>query len=444
MRIILVLLATTALAACGGSDGGGIASVGSSAPATSSSASSSAVVPDKYAQFANQTVAKTYVGLGGLQSFSYTVQQSTSAPVPGVAATATTAAIPPIPPVAQVGPYDGYSQTSQFYAGNAAIVNSPNVTITYDPTSAIFTLNATDANAHTSATNTFQDPAHRVAGSTLQWGIPQFKLPNTDPVTGQLDQTLYFVQALNGTQTATSSDVTTFFYQKPGSTTQYVTLAGYVRNQTNISIGQVDANGNYYTSTSNKLERGAFVYGVATDTSGVPVTGTATFNGNFLATAIINPNVYGVNSAGTSAPTTPTPSYFQWIYGNAATSVDFAKSTIGIQLNGVTYAALPDPASGTALSSTSPPAQAVGGGATFSATASGALVKGGNGFTGTFSAASFGATPTSSAVAVSIANVSSVNGQFYGPTANEVAGAFRVVGSLPNQRVDILGAFTGK
>jgi len=442
MRIILVLLATTALAACGGSDGGSaITSVGSTAPSSSGSSSSST---DKYAQFANQTVAKTYVGLGALQSITYTVKQSTSAPVPGVAATATTPAIAPVPPAAQVGPYDGYTHGTEFYAGNAAIVNSPNVTITYDPTSAIFTLNATDANAHTNANNTFQDPAHRVAGSIIQWGIPQFKQPNTDPVTGPLDQNLYFVQAVNGTQTPTSSDVTTFFYQKPGSTTQYLTLAGYVRNAQTTSTGQVDANGNYYTSTANTLERGAFVYGVPTDTSGVPVTGTATYNGNFLATAIINPNVYGVNSTGTSPQGTPTPSYFQWIYGNAATTVDFGKSTIGVQLNGVTYAALPDPASAAAISLTSPPAQAVSGGAAFSATAAGSLVKGGNGFTGTFSAASFGATATSSAVNVSIANVSSLNGQFYGPAANEVGGAFRIVGSVPNQRVDILGAFTGK
>lgn len=442
MRIILVLLATTALAACGGSDGGSaITSVGSAAPASSGSSTSTT---DKYAQFANQTVAKTYVGLGGLQSITYTVRQSTTAPIPGVAATATTPAVAPVVPVAIAGPYDGYTHDAEFYAGNAAIVNSPNVTITYDPTSAIFTLNASDTKANTSANNTFQDPAHRVAGSTIQWGIPQFKQPNTDPVTGPLDQNLYFVQAVNGTQSATSTDVTTFFYQKPGSTTQYLTLAGYVRNAQTTSVGVADPSGNYYTSTANKLERGAFVYGVPTDTSGVPVTGTATYNGNFLATAVINPNVDGVNSAGTSAQGTPTPSYFQWIYGNAATTVDFGKSTIGVQLNGITYAAMPDPASASAISLTPPPAQAVSGGAAFSATAAGSLVKGGNGFTGTFSAASFGATATSSAVNVSIANVSSLNGQFYGPAANEVGGAFRIVGSVPNQRVDILGAFTGK
>lgn len=442
MRIPLLLVATTSLAACGGSDTSTINSAGTvAAPAAGSSTSSS--TNDKYAQFANPAVAKTYVGPGGVQGFTYDVRQSTSQPIAGTAATATSAAVPPVPAIAQNGPYDGYSQAGQFYAGDAGTPTAPNITISYDPTSAIFTLNTADSKASTSTNVTFQDPAHRVAGSTIQWGVPQFTMPNTDPATGTPDTSLYFVQAVSGAQSATHTDVTTFFYQKPGVNTSYVTVAGYVRNVWNQTVGNTDAAGNVYTDNAYQLERGAFVYGVPTDVANVPTTGTATYNGSFLASAVVNPNVLGTNSTGTTS-TTPTPTYFQWIYGNAATTVDFGKSTIGFQFNGVTYAPQVDPTSAGAVSATPAPAQAVSQGAAFAATAAGQLTASGNGFVGTFSNATFGATATSAAQTVTIANTSSINGQFYGPAANEVGGAFRIVCSVPNQRVDILGAFTGK
>jgi len=38
---------------------------------------------------------------------------------------------------------------------------------------------------------------------------------------------------------------------------------------------------------------------------------------------------------------------------------------------------------------------------------------------------------------------SSIDGAFYGPSAQEVGGGFRIVGGTPDERIDILGAFTG-
>lgn len=39
---------------------------------------------------------------------------------------------------------------------------------------------------------------------------------------------------------------------------------------------------------------------------------------------------------------------------------------------------------------------------------------------------------------------SSLDGAFYGPNANEVGASFRIVGGIPDQRVDIIGSFTGR
>jgi hypothetical protein len=81
-------------------------------------------------------------------------------------------------------------------------------------------------------------------------------------------------------------------------------------------------------------------------------------------------------------------------------------------------------------------------GATFNASASGSidLINKG-GFSGQVGSASF--TQGGTTTQVNIAG-SSIDGAFYGPNAQEVGGGFRVVGGTPDQRIDILGAFTGK
>ena len=39
---------------------------------------------------------------------------------------------------------------------------------------------------------------------------------------------------------------------------------------------------------------------------------------------------------------------------------------------------------------------------------------------------------------------SSIDGAFYGPGAEEAGGSFRIVGGTPDERIDILGIFTGR
>ena len=45
--------------------------------------------------------------------------------------------------------------------------------------------------------------------------------------------------------------------------------------------------------------------------------------------------------------------------------------------------------------------------------------------------------------ATSVAGASSIDGTFYGPDAKNIGGSFRIVGGVPNRRLDILGAFAG-
>ncbi len=66
-----------------------------------------------------------------------------------------------------------------------------------------------------------------------------------------------------------SSDVSTFFYQKPGTSTTYVTYAGYLRNRTTVSE-ITPTGGTKYLRQDNVLDRAAFVFGERTPNSAVP------------------------------------------------------------------------------------------------------------------------------------------------------------------------------
>ena len=81
-------------------------------------------------------------------------------------------------------------------------------------------------------------------------------------------------------------------------------------------------------------------------------------------------------------------------------------------------------------------------GSTFNAFATSAIdlvAKGG--FVGAFTSVCFAATCTPGN-SLLIAG-SSLDGAFYGPNGEEIGAGFRIVGGTPDQRIDILGTFTG-
>jgi hypothetical protein len=422
MRFVALLLGTSLLTACGGA---GPTSLGSIAPSSGASSGHT---------FANPTEVKTYAGIGVTQSYGYQVTTD------NINGTST-------------------GQQAQLYAGNATTVRDGAISITYNPRDAIFDINITDGKTQVATQNRFQDPVHRTDfGGTREPppGTPQLAVggiqylgrsgQNTGTTTSNivnlpllpgLIQGVLGVNEFNGVY-----DRTTFFYQKPGTTTQYVTFGGFLRNALVLSktntpaVAPVPATpttaaipGIAATSTTvhnYSLSRGLFVYGENSNNGSVPKSGTGTFSGAMVATMVFNDLADTLVNA---------PSYFQMIEGTAATKFDFSANTFTVDLAGTTFAPQLDGLSGNVFSIQS--------GAAFTANGAGQidLVKTG-GFFGQFSKAWF-VNPNGTRFDVNIGG-SSVDGSFYGPKAEEIGGSFRIVGGNPDERVDILGVFVGK
>jgi len=405
-RFFATLPALALLAACGGGGAGPKTITGSigGTPGIGGGSSSGS-----NHSFANPTVAKTYNAISAMQSFQYTTDDRQCC-----------------------------QQYSQLYSGNASTVRNPTTTVAYDPRDAIFTLTIKDPNANIDQTLRFQDPAHHTdfnGNLTPQWGVPNLAGNN-----------VLFLQAGSGTGQLfggsnsspvdgvpeASSDVATFFYQKPGVTDasgrlltpRYVSFAGYVRNKIDFVRAEASS-GSAYVENKWKLERGTMVFGEVTPRSEVPTTGTGTYNGAFLATMINNPTADGLLGR-------EQPDYFQWIGGTSRVAVDFAASTVALNLDGKVGAPYIDRYTN---GSTYVPANAD---FTASGTARIDLPNTG-GFAGKVDSAQFNWGTGSQTVTIA---GSSVDGTFFGPNAAEVGGSFRIVGGIPDQRVDILGSFT--
>jgi hypothetical protein len=293
------------------------------------------------------------------------------------------------------------------YQGNASTVKVPLGTVDYDPRDNVFTVKITDDKAGVTTDLRYQDPMHQSAfGGSRQ---PQSGVPNLAGFS--------YLESVGSAVT----DKSTFFYQRPGAATVHVTLAGYVRNNV-----PEDAD------AEQLFERGAFVFGDQTPLSQIPATGSASYTGGFIASMINNP---------TRDTGTPLPTYYQWISGNSSVNVNFGAQTFTLALNGTVDSA---GAANVMFAS----------GTGFFASGSGSvdLLRSG-GFAGVFQNACFvAACGQANSVAVAFNSVtpgsattgaSSIDGAFYGPGAVNVGGSFRVIGGVPDQRVDITGAFTG-
>ncbi|MGE0776031.1 MAG: transferrin-binding protein-like solute binding protein [Sphingomonadaceae bacterium] len=400
MRKPLLLVSLTALAACSGGGpqtAGGTAVVGGgSGTGTNNSNSSSHT-------FENPTEAKTYSAIGGIHSYSYSTDERTAA-----------------------------GQYNQLYAGNASTARNSGITVAYDPRDAIFEITIADAAAAgVDQTLRFQDPVHRTdfgGAEEPQGGTPDIPGKSIHYLeagsgTGQLRYDLTQSDTFPVGEADGSRDVSTFFYQKPGTTTKYVTYAGFLRNRTAI-VEITNPDSSKYLRQDHVLDRAAFVFGERTSNSNVPTSGTATYTGDMLATMVYNPLIDTQADA---------PTYFQWITGSASTNIDFGANTFTSTMTGTVTA----PNYDVYTSRT----HVLDAGAGFSASGSGTidLVNKG-GFAGQMGSAGF--TQGGASIPVTIAG-SSIDGAFYGPNAQEVGGGFRIVGGTPDERIDILGSFVG-
>lgn len=415
MRLLILLASTSMLAACGGA---GPQSAGSSAPPTGGTGGGTGSTTTH--TFVDPTEAKSYTAVGSSHSYQYTVQD------PGGNG--------------QQRSLRNSTQINQLYQGDATTVRNSNLTIAYDPRDAIFNVSFSNGLAGTTGATRFQDPVHRTNfGGAVE---PQLGTPNlasslwniagvqylqsgsstnvnqSRPVVGAPDE---FQFDLIDPSTVGSFDATTFFYQKPGTETKYVTFAGYLRNKASVSYDGDTG----LTTQVNNLERGAFAYGEITGNDAVPTSGTGTFNGTMLATMVFNDQPDTTGNFDT---------YMQWIAGSAKTSVDFGANTFSLSLDGKVGAPMFDGTSGQ---------HSVLEGAQFQANGGGNinLVNAG-GFFGQFNEAWF-VNPGGARLDLLIAG-SSINGAFYGPKAEEVGGGYRIVGGTPDERIDILGTFVGQ
>ena len=421
MRNYLLLATAIPLAACGGT---GVQTVGGSAPAGTPTPSSPTPT-DAYSQFANPIDAKTYTGIGGDQNYEYSTDSRVAA-----------------------------GQQQQIYSGNASTVRDSSISIAYDPRDAIFTLTISDPKTGAAAATRFQDPGSRTNfGGTVE---PQWGTPNLNGLTGAAavynNPNVLYLQAGDGDPrspygqsgsglidpgnnttppngTSGSSYVsTTLFYEKPGSSTKYVTFAGYVRNS--LSFNTLTVGGGTAEQDVWHLERGAFAYGVLTSNSAVPTSGTGTYTGAMLGTMVYNPTLDGLNGPVLST-------YYQWLTGTSQLQINFGTKVVNLTLAGAVLDPQVD-------RFTSPTGTYLASGATFLAHGSAAIdLVGNGGYKGSFVGGDWTFTSGGVAKTVTVAG-SSIDGAFFGPNAEETGGGFRVVRGIPDQRIDILGAFTAK
>jgi hypothetical protein len=396
------------LAACGGDTAP--QTVGSVAPPAGGGST-----PTPTHSFVAPTETKTYEGLGVVQHYSYHTDSN------------------------------GVGQGGQLYAGDANTVRDSGISVTYNPRDAIFDLTISRPKGIVDVPAfRFQDPVHRTnfgGAAEPQAGVVEFAasrqiqyLEAGSSSGAQLNPASpYYTQGYGagGSDYVVgakdySSTAQTFFYQKPGTTTKYVTYAGFVRNTVTTTELQPDPAAPPFLRESYSFDRAAFVYGERTANSAVPTSGSGSFIGEMIATLVYNP-MLDVNTA--------YPTYFQWMQGTHTTQVNFASLTVNSTFTGTLFAPTLDAYSSGAF--------VLPAGTAFSATASATidLVNKG-GFTGSFSQACFAVTCTV-ANQLNIAG-SSIDGAFFGPNGQEIGGGFRVVGGTPDERIDILGAFTGK
>lgn len=414
-RTILALSGAVTLAACGGDTG----------PQTVGGVAPPAASPTPTHSFVAPTDPKTYEGIGAVQHYEYYTDSNKS------------------------------GQGGQLYAGDANTARDSGISVTYNPRDAVFelTINRPAGDVSTGVLR-YQDPLHRTAfggPTTPQSGVPNFDasrniqyleaggesgsrvVPGSafysynHPATGQLVTT-----AANSTLPVmadqSSYSVATLFYQKPGTTTKYVTYAGFVRNNVTGALQQSDPSQPAFLRENYSLDRAAFVFGERSANSAVPTTGQGTFTGEMIASMVVNVDP-------TSRADATLPSYLQWIQGTQSTLINFANLTVSTRFEGTVMAPGLD-----AYTNAQYPLAA---GTLFDASATAMIdMINRGGFTGQFTQACFAADCTA-ANSLVIAG-SSLDGTFYGPNADEIGGGFRIVGGTPDQRIDILGAFTGK
>ncbi len=471
-KLILSLACAGLLGACsgGGSNEGSIlttstAATGNGTVSTNPTPTTSGTVLLPIAQ---QTAAQTYNTFSASQHFDdklTTTKRTISALIQGA-----TADIPKLDPSVSPNPVSFTVPTvaGQFYQAEQPVGSSANLKITYDPRDSTYALII--ATAGITDNPKFQDPIHRtILAAANDPAVPDLvTAPGADRT---LDPIKYY-QAGNGTVSGSVDglpanevyNTPTLFFADPDpksnpNGTRYVTWNGYINNQVTInrSVAEsstiADANGRYttthdlITAYENKLDRHAFVYGLNSPNSAVPKSGSGSFTGDMFAFI----------TDGTTASVGASISDFQYLKGTATTTVNFSSNTFQLTLDGkvglVGVNGSGTQGQYTYLDPIQSPKTLVALGTAFHAVGNGSIARSPSAAFDALSSAFSGSFNTTNANPNNIATyggnnvivaASSIEGGFFGPTAQEVGGAFRIIGKTPDHRLDIIGAFVGK
>jgi hypothetical protein len=313
------------------------------------------------------------------------------------------------------------------YGGDQPAGISSNVLITRNPRDATFNV-VIEGQDKIAANVRYQDSAHRTLPATINGDRDGLF---TVPDSANFEYYRTKDRVISDTTTITYDQI--LFFERPGTTTKYVTWAAFWDGRTIQSIASSDyvktdkdtglileGGSRTVTSYEDKSQRTAAVFGINVKAKDVPKSGSASYAGSLFANTI-----YG--------------GFKDTILGTSTTRVNFADNSMKFTYDG----------------------RYTSNGAGFSATGSGkierpdipntalnpAAVQPFSSFRGTIDSVSIAGTPyrfESITTAPFTYQASSIEGGFFGPNVAEVGGAFRIVGGLPDQRLDILGAFTGK
>ncbi len=430
MKKLVAALPLLSLAACGGA---GLETVGSNAAPTGSNGTTPGATEAH--SFVKPTATKTYQAVGAAHSLSYNLIDDYEYEKK----TVTVNGAPVLTRDNDTRTMVAQGRGAELYVSEVGTVRGGAITVTYDPKNAIYEVVLGLGNVQNTAR--YQDPAHHTAfggASEPQAGVPNFEATGQSNANWR-DKGVQYYELFQGTDQ--NYDSTTFFAELPGTSTKYVTYAGYVRNfiakGDEVTLEDTDALVKTRATARRQFDRAAFVFGENTPTSDVPRSGTASYSGNMIASMIVNP---------TMDDPTRLPSYFQWMGGTANVNVNFGTSAVTASLSGTTLAPFVDrgpilsPSGG--LENRLPGDTVIPAGATFTASGTATIdLVGKGGFTGGFDRAGFAWSGGGHDIDIV---GSSLTGAFYGPKAAEVGGAFRIVGGVPDQRVDVLGSFTGR
>jgi hypothetical protein len=299
-----------------------------------------------------------------------------------------------------------------YYEGSQPIDATSDVTIDFNPRDAVYTIQANTASI--TANTRFQDPAHRTV-------YQQSLVPTLGNYRYSEAGTGVDTPAINANSTV--RDISTIFVRDVGTTgslTQYVTIAGFVQQKYNESeTTRVSAPGSTTVGVdfTSDIARSVFAFGLNTPHKDVPKSGSATYAGDMYAHVVITPQNFATGND------------LRSIVGTSSTNVDFSTGKLTLSLNGNVVGFAGDTrafaAQGT-MDIFKPATDTTN-----------------SRFSGAVGSWSFGAYNATGGTSVPTA-ASTVEGGFFGPKAEEIGGAFRIIGSRPDERIDILGAFTGK